>query len=203
MEGASRHKILLNDKWTVARMSKAMPQQTSLDRGQLQQVTLPHCVSHLSWQRWDPSSWEDIWLYQRSLEIPRELLGSRLFLHFDRVMAKATVVVNGHSLPQHLGGFLPFEPEITNLVTGPANSLSIAVDSRWSNVPPSGSPKGAASIDYMLPGGICGSAELRAVPQIFIKVTDQSSSQTAIALKFLSTGKSAHPWGLREVPSRI
>ena len=110
-----------------------------------------------------------IWLYFLWKIPRRSLLSSRLFLHFDRIMAKATPTVNGHSLPQHLGGFLPFEYEITKLVTGPVNSLSIAVDSRWSNVPPSGSPKGPASIDYMLPGGICGAAEVRAVPQIFIR----------------------------------
>ncbi len=169
IKGPSRHTISLDRKWTVARLSNVSPQQSSPNNDQLPQVTLPHCVSELSWQKWVPSSWEDLWLYQRSLEIPKELRSSRLFLHFDRIMAKATPSVNGHSLPQHLGGFLPFEHEVTNLITGPVNSLSIAVDSRWSNVPPSGSPKGPASIDYMLPGGISGSAELRAVPQIFIR----------------------------------
>ena len=169
IKGSSRHTISLNGKWTVARASDVTTQQASLNKDLLSQVTLPHCVSQLSWQKWDTSSWEDLWLYRRSLEIPQELRGSRLFLHFDRIMAKATPIVNGHSLPQHLGGFLPFEREITNLITGPVNSLSVAVDSRWSNVPPSGSSKGPASIDYMLPGGISGSAELRAVPQIFIK----------------------------------
>jgi beta-galactosidase len=169
VEDSSRHTISLDGKWTVARLSNPAPQQQSLEEGQLSQVTLPHCVSQLSWQKWDPSSWEDLWLYRRPLQIPQELRGLRLFLHFDRIMAGATPVVNGHSLPQHLGGFLPFEYEITSLITGVSNSLSITVDSRWNNVPPSGSPKGPASIDYLLPGGICGSAELRAVPQIFIK----------------------------------
>jgi beta-galactosidase len=168
-DGLSRHTISLNSKWTVTRISSVATQQEQLDQRRLPQVTLPHCVSELSWKNWDPLSWEDRWLYERSLEIPQELLSSRLFLRFDRIMAKATPAVNGHSLPQHLGGFLPFEHEITDLVIGPVNSLSIAVDARWSNVPPSGSPKGPASIDYMLPGGISGSATLRAVPQIFIK----------------------------------
>ncbi len=168
-EGSSRHTISLDDKWTVERLSNVTPQQQSLEEGQLSQVTLPHCVSPLSWQRWVPSSWEDLWLYRRTLQVPQEFQSLRLFLHFDRIMANATPTVNGHPLPQHLGGFLPFEHEITSLIAGPTNSLSITVDSRWSNVPPSGSSKGPASIDYLLPGGICGSAELRAVPQIFIK----------------------------------
>ncbi|GGG63229.1 glycoside hydrolase family 2 protein [Edaphobacter dinghuensis] len=169
LEGPSHHAISLDQHWTVARISKSTPHQQSHQEGQLPQVTLPHCVSQLSWQKWDPSSWEDLWLYRRPLQIPQEFRGLRLFLHFDRVMVNATAAVNGHSLPQHLGGFLPFEHEITSLVTGASNSLSVTVDSRWSNVPPSGSPKGPASVDYLLPGGINGSVELRAVPPIFIK----------------------------------
>jgi beta-galactosidase len=132
-------------------------------------VDLPHCVSNLSWQQWNPESWQDVWIYERSFDVPKELRGQRLFLHFDRIMVNSTPAVNGHSLAPHLGGFLPFEREITGLIVDESNQLSVAVDSRWCNVPPAGSPKGPASVDYMLPGGICGSAELRAVPHIFIR----------------------------------
>lgn len=96
-----------------------------------------------------------------------ELHGLRSFLHFDRVMAKAVPVLNGTSLPQHLGGFLPFKYEVTHLMRE-QNVLSVAVDSRWLNVPPSGSPRGPGSIDYLLPGGISGSVSLRAVPAVFV-----------------------------------
>lgn len=92
----------------------------------------------------------------------------RIFLHFDRVMTGATPIINGHTLPQHLGGFLPFEYEITDLIKEEGNELSIEVDSRWINVPPGGSPHGPTSVDYLLPGGITGSVSLRAVPSAFI-----------------------------------
>ncbi len=42
------------------------------------------------------------------------------------------------------------------------------VDSRWSNVPPEGSPNGTGSIDFYEPGGIFRSVYLEAVPQNFI-----------------------------------
>ncbi len=83
-------------------------------------------------------------------------------------MIAAAPVLNGHVLPEHLGGFLPFQYEITNLVSEKENVLAVAVDARWKSVPPEGSPKGPASIDYLLPGGITGSVTLRAAPQIFI-----------------------------------
>jgi beta-galactosidase len=42
------------------------------------------------------------------------------------------------------------------------------VDSRWSNVPPEGNPKGTTSIDFLEPGGLPRSVTLRAVPNVFI-----------------------------------
>ncbi|HEY6991057.1 MAG TPA: glycoside hydrolase family 2 TIM barrel-domain containing protein [Bryobacteraceae bacterium] len=137
------------------------------DKG-LAQVTLPHCVAKLSWQNWNPVDWEKQWFYRRQFAIPREFRGHRIFLHFEHVMIAATPVINGRKLPQHVGGFLPFEYEITGLTNDRENVLAVAVDSRWMNVPPEGSPKGPSSIDYLLPGGITGSVSLRAVPQIFI-----------------------------------
>ena len=131
-------------------------------------VTLPHCVAKLSWQNWDPAQWEDVWIYRRHFALPKKLRKQRIFLHFEGVMVGATPVVNGHVLPQHLGGYLPFQYEITDLLTGNDNVLAVAVDSRWSNVPPEGSPRGPHSIDYLEPGGIFRPVSLRAVPQIFI-----------------------------------
>jgi beta-galactosidase len=49
------------------------------------------------------------------------------------------------------------------------NILAVAVDGRWLDAPPSGSPKGPVSVDYLMPAGITGAVELRAVPQVFLR----------------------------------
>ena len=132
-------------------------------------LTLPHTVTSLSWQNWDPATWEGVWSYRRHFTIPPEFHGLRVFLHFDKVMASAQPVLNGHALANHQGGFLPFGYEITDLIRETDNQLAVTVDSRWQATPPAGSPKGPQSVDYMLPGGICGGVQLRAVPQAFIR----------------------------------
>lgn len=53
--------------------------------------------------------------YRRHFAMPARLVDGRVFLHFDRVMAAATPVLNGHPLAPHLGGYLPFQREITGL----------------------------------------------------------------------------------------
>jgi beta-galactosidase len=142
--------------------------QPGFDDASFSRVTLPHSVVGLSWQKWDPAIWEDVWMYRRHFELPKELKNQRIFLHFDGVMVGTTPVVNGHALPPHLGGYLPFEYEITEWLEGGENILAVAIDSRWSNVPPEGSPRGPASIDYLEPGGIVRPVSLMAVPQTFI-----------------------------------
>ena len=166
--GPATRILNLDRDWLFAAEPNEDALQPEFDDKDLARVTLPHCVAKLSWQNWDPAAWEKLWLYRRHFAVPREFRGHRIFLHFEHVMIAATPVINGRKLPQHLGGFLPFKYEITGLTSESENVLAVAVDSRWMNVPPEGSPKGPSSIDYLLPGGITGSVSLRAVPQIFI-----------------------------------
>jgi beta-galactosidase len=165
---AAHRALSLNQDWLFGGKFDAAALETGFQDSAFSRITLPHCVAPLSWHKWDPASWEDVWIYRRHFSMPKEFRGLRTFLHFDRVMVGATPVVNGHRLPRHLGGFLPFEHEITGFAKQ-ENVLAVAVDSRWLNVPPAGNPRGPKSVDYLLPGGISGSASLRAVPSIFIR----------------------------------
>ncbi|HTV54616.1 MAG TPA: glycoside hydrolase family 2 protein, partial [Terriglobia bacterium] len=142
--------------------------QPAFNDAAFSQVTLPHCVAKLSWQNWNPSDWEDVWVYRRHFDAPGEALRQRFFLRFESVMVGAAPVVNGHALPHHLGGYLPFQYEVTDLLRKSDNVLALAVDSRWSNAPPEGSPRGPHSIDYLEPGGILRPVRLLTLPQIFI-----------------------------------
>ncbi len=167
--GAAQHIINLDTNWLFGGKLQPAATDPAFNDAAFSTVTLPHTVTPLSWQNWDPASWEDAWIYRRHFSIPPDLAHLRLFLHFDRVMAGATPVLNGHSLEPHLGGFLPFEREITGLTQAKGNVLALTVDSRWLNVPPAGSPRGVLSVDYLLPGGITGSVQLRAVPAVFLR----------------------------------
>jgi beta-galactosidase len=167
--GSARRVLNLDRDWIFAGKSTAAALDPGYDDTALARVTLPHTVADLSWRNWSPSQWEDLFVYRRHFAVPAAWRGLRLFVHFDRVMASATPVVNGRSLEPHAGGFHPFDREITGLTSEKENVLAVAVDSRWQNVPPAGSPRGAAAVDYLLPGGITGSVELRALPAVFLR----------------------------------
>jgi beta-galactosidase len=158
----------LDDGWLFG--GKLTPQALApdFDDKDFAPVTLPHCATKLSWQNWDWQGWQEVWCYRRHFVLPNNFKKQRVFLDFEGVMVGTEPTINGHTLPKHLGGYLPFHYEITDFVKDGENVLAVAVDSRWSDVPPQGSPKGPQRVDYLEPGGIHRPVRLRAAPQIFI-----------------------------------
>ena len=166
-KGAANWSVSLDDDWLFGGKFTDNSLLAEFDDRRLSKINLPHSVAKLSWQEWDPTSWQDRWIYRRHVAAPAEFKNRRVFLQFDGVMVAATPVINGHRLPEHLGGYLPFRYEITEWLKDD-NLLAVIVDSRWKNVPPEGSPKGPVSIDYLEPGGIIRPVKLCAVPKIFL-----------------------------------
>lgn len=161
--------IPLNQDWLFGGEFQIGYFEPDYDDTKFEKITIPHCVSKLSWQNWDVNSWQKVYGYRKHFSLPQVEDGSRIILHFDGVMVGATPCINGHKLESHLGGYLPFEYDITSLVQKENNVLSVAVDSRWSNVPPQGAEMGPKRIDYLEPGGIHRSVYLKIVPQTYIK----------------------------------
>jgi beta-galactosidase len=165
--GPASWNFSLDQNWLFGGKLAGRSLNDRLNDAAFSRVTVPHCVAALSWQDWNPNDWEDQWLYRRHFSLPKECQNRRVFLQFDGVMAGAKPSLNGKTLPEHYGGYLPFRYEITDSVKD-ENVLTLIVDSRWSSVPPEGSPKGPSSVDYLEAGGIHRPVALRVVPQIFI-----------------------------------
>lgn len=166
--GAASIIFPLNQGWLFGGKLTPPALEPGFDDRSFTEVTLPHCVTKLSWQGWHPADWQDVWIYRRHFSNQEEFKNRRVFLDFDAVMNTASPSFNGQALPPHAGGYLPFHYEITSLIKRRDNVLAMAVDSRWNSVPPDGSPRGSTAVDYLEAGGITRSVTLRTVPMIFI-----------------------------------
>jgi beta-galactosidase len=167
--GPAQHFFSLDRDWLFAgKIDPATSAPAPDADGGFTRITLPHCVVPLSWQNWDASSWEGVFLYRRHFSAPEEFSNRRVFLKCDGVMVTANPSINGTALPTHKGGYLPFSYELTSLLKKSENMIDIKVDSRFQNVPPEGSPRGMSAVDYFVPGGIIRGVSICAVPQIFI-----------------------------------
>ena len=137
------------------------------DGAHLTSVTLPHCVTELSWQKWDPATWERVWVYRKTFD-GTDLLNGRVLVDFDGVMVNATVVINGQTVTSHMGGYLPFSAELTGYLESGENVLAVVVDARCVPVPPEGNPASTRSVDFLQPGGIYRDVRLRVLPVTYL-----------------------------------
>lgn len=143
--------------------------EPDFNESSLRPVRLPHCVVPLSWWKWDPASWDRQWVYRRRLPGPT-VSGQHTVLRFDGVLLAASLYLNGNEIGSQLGGYLPFEQDITDNLHHGENVLAVVVDSRWGlNVPPlRPAPWRSRSIDFYQPGGLFRSVVVRTHAQISI-----------------------------------
>lgn len=127
-------------------------------------VSVPHANRTVRWHGFDEREFQFVSVYRRRFRLPGGA-GGRVFVHFDGVMTAATVVVNGVSLGEHRGGYVPFSFELTEHVRWDAeNVLAVVVDStERPDIPPFG-----GRVDYLGFGGIYRDVELRIMPDVFV-----------------------------------
>lgn len=102
-----------------------------------------------------------IW-YKKSFDYERRP-NTRLFVYFGAANYRADVYLNGEKLGQHVGGFTPFNFEITKLVRDTGNFLVVKVDNRRSR---DGVP--TMMTDWWNYGGLTRHVKLVETPATFV-----------------------------------
>ena len=102
-----------------------------------------------------------IW-YKKSFDYQRRP-NTRLFVYFGAANYQADVYLNGQKIGQHIGGFTPFNFEITSLVQNSGNFLIVKVDNkrRRDGVP-------TLMTDWWNYGGLTRNVKLVETPATFV-----------------------------------
>jgi len=120
-----------------------------------------------------PGDWntqkEKLFLYEGTIWYKKDFdykksSGKRLFIYFGAINYRADVYLNGKKLWEHIGGFTPFNFEITNLVKDKDNFVIVKVDNKRKRdaVP-------TLNTDWWNYGGITRDVKLIEVPSTFIR----------------------------------
>ncbi len=166
LPSTGRQVLPLNQRWRFTANPTPAMRAVEFDDSAFASVTLPHTNIELPWHGFDQTAYQFVSLYRRSLKLPRNLGGKRVFIDFEGAMTQTTLWLNGTLVGQYQGGYTPFSFELTpHLSASGEDLLAVEVDSREiAQIPPFG-----YEIDFLTFGGIYREASLRIVPATFIE----------------------------------
>lgn len=146
MEGAETKEF--NDKdWTV--------------------VSLPDGIEYLPTEASGCINYQGKVWYRKHFTPDAVLKGKKLFLHFEAIMGKSKVFVNGKLLTEHFGGYLPVIADVTDVLDWNGDNV-IAVWADNSDDPSYPPGKAQDVLDYTYFGGIYRDCWLIAHNNVFI-----------------------------------
>ena len=114
-------------------------------------VSTPHTVQLMPAEASGCRNYQGIAWYRKHFRLPKECAGRDVTLHFEAIMGKQTIYVNGQKVREHEGGYLPIT------ITLPATVdddfvIAICADNSDDKTYPPG--KKQAQLDFAYHGGI-------------------------------------------------
>ena len=116
-------------------------------------VSLPDGIEYLPTEASGCINYQgEVW-YRKHFTPDAVLKGKKLFLHFEAIMGKSKVFVNGKLLTEHFGGYLPVIADVTDVLDWNGDNV-IAVWADNSDDPSYPPGKAQDVLDYTYFGGI-------------------------------------------------
>ena len=153
VENSGREVFSMNPAWRYHKGEAEGAEAVAFDDSKWSVVSLPHGTEYLPTEASGCINYQGVVWYRKHFELDSALKGKKLFLHFEAIMGKSRVFVNGKQLTEHFGGYLPVVVDITESVNWSGDNI-VAVWSDNSNDKsyPPGKPQRV--LDYTYFGGI-------------------------------------------------
>lgn len=143
----------MNPAWRFYKGETPGAERADFDDKDWQLVSLPHGLELLPDEASGCVNYQGVAWYRKHFTPQEEWKGKRLFLHFEAIMGKSKVWVNGQLVKEHFGGFLPVIADVTPyLQYGRENVIAVWADNSDDPSYPPG--KAQDMLDFAYLGGI-------------------------------------------------
>ena len=153
LPGTGRTAQSMNPDWRFHRGSAPGAERPDYDDRGWRRVSLPDGIELLPVEASGCVNYQgEVW-YRKHFRPAADLQGRRLFLHFEAIMGKSKVWVNGQLLAEHFGGYLPVVVDVTDVVRyDQDNVVAVMADNSDDPAYPPGKPQ--RDLDFTYFGGI-------------------------------------------------
>lgn len=153
LKGSGRNVYSMNVAWRFHKGAAPGAEMPGFDDKAWTAVSLPHGIEYLPAEASGCINYQgEIW-YRKHFTPNDSLKGKKLFLHFEAIMGKSKIYINGQLTTEHYGGFLPVIADISQYIKWGENNV-IAVWADNSNDPLYPPGKDQNVLDFAYFGGI-------------------------------------------------
>lgn len=167
LENTGREVFSMNVAWRFKKGVVDNAHEANYDDNDWEVVALPHGIDYLPLDASGCINYQgEVW-YRKHFTPDPLLKGKKLFLHFEAIMGKSKVWVNGQLVKEHFGGFLPAIVDISSCIDWKGdNVIAVLADNSNDRLYPPGKPQEVLDFAYF--GGIYRDCWLVAHNNVFI-----------------------------------
>ncbi len=150
---AGRQVLNFNVGWRFLKADAPGAEKVDFDDSGWAVVNIPHGLELLPEEASGSVNYQGPAWYRKHFKISSAYRGKKICLHFEAVMGKSKIWVNGKLLAEHFGGFLPIVVDISDVANfdGP-NVVAVYADNSDDPLYPPGKPQ--KHLDFSYFGGI-------------------------------------------------
>lgn len=167
LNNTGREVYSMNPAWRFHKGSASEAYRTDFDDSAWTVVSLPNGIEYLPLEASGCVNYQgEVW-YRKHFTPDEKLKNKELFLHFEAIMGKSKVWINGKLINEHFGGFLPVIANVTPYVEfGKDNVITVCADNSDDPSYPPGKPQDVLDFSYF--GGIYRDCWLIAHNKVYI-----------------------------------
>lgn len=167
LKGTGRTAYSMNLAWRFIKSDVKNAESVSFDDSKWQVVSVPHGLEYLPIDASGSINYQGIAWYRKHFKPDKALKGKKLFLHFEAIMGKSKVWVNGRLVKEYFGGYLPVIAEISSyLKWDEDNVIAVLADNSDDPTYPPGKSQDVLDFSYF--GGIYRDCWLVAHNNVYI-----------------------------------
>ncbi|MCL3780698.1 glycoside hydrolase family 2 protein [Prolixibacteraceae bacterium JC049] len=156
-----------NIGWRFIKGNAANAYLSDFDDSQWDVVNCPHGLELITTEASGSNNYQGVAWYRKHFSVPQGAQGKVMKLHFEGVMGKCKVYLNGEKIGENYGGFLPFNVNLTGkLNANGKNVIAVWVDNSDDPDYPPGQRQD--NLDFSYFGGIYRDVYLVATNSVYI-----------------------------------
>lgn len=129
------------------------PYAANFDDSSWETVSVPHGLEYLPIESSGCANYQGVAWYRKRFTPEKSFDGKKVFLHFEAIMGKSEVYLNGKLIKKFYGGYLPVIADVTEeLKYGEENIIAVKADNSDDPLYPVGKPQSLLDFTYF--GGI-------------------------------------------------